>query len=288
MVKLLGAFAPAKINLFLRVVGRRADGYHELDSIFVPITLGDQITMELRSGSQRSITLACDAPSLATDERNLAVRAASAMMTEFDIDAEVSITLHKEIPVGAGLGGGSTDAGTVMRMMASLCRIEGGPRLAEIAVRLGADVPFFLNPVPARITGIGERISALRNFPAMALVVAVPPVEVSTAEVFRNLKPGDWSGAAPDTDIESIMAGEFGPGALVNDLAKVACSRWPEIGHLKEQLHEAGAYAASMSGSGSAVFGVFRNAQAASAAAIELRRKSPHILVRTASIYDIS
>src|SRR5713226_2655067 len=150
MVKLLSAFAPAKINLFLRVVGRRPDGYHELDSIFIPVSLCDRIGIETRPASTPTVTLRCNLRSLPADDRNLAVRTASAFMAEFGLEAEVLLDLHKNIPVGAGLGGGSSYACTVLRMIATLFRIHALDRLAEIALKLGADVPFFLNPVLAR------------------------------------------------------------------------------------------------------------------------------------------
>ncbi len=260
MVKLLSAFAPAKINLYLRVVGRRPDGYHALDSIFIPVSLCDRIGIETRPASTSAVTLRCNLRSLPADDRNLAVRAASFFMAEFSLAAEVLIDLHKEIPVGAGLGGGSSDAGTVLRMMAALFRIDSPNRLAEIALKLGADVPFFLNPVPARVGGIGERITPLDWKPNFALVIAVPPIEVSTAEIFRALKPVSWSGVAPENDLRRILAGEIAPALLVNDLAPAAISRWPRIGEALTMIEKSGALAASMTGSGSAVFGIFATA----------------------------
>jgi len=157
MVKLLRESAPAKINLFLRVTGRRLDGYHELDSVFVPVSIYDRLDIELRPARCSSVQLWCDSDAVPADERNLAVRAANAFLAEFGIQAEVLINLHKEIPVGAGLGGGSSDAGAVLRMMAALCGVDQSASLLTVAMRLGADVPFFLNPTPSRVRGIGER-----------------------------------------------------------------------------------------------------------------------------------
>jgi len=285
MVKLISAFAPAKLNLFLRVVGRRADGYHELDSIFVPITLGDRIAVETRPSNRRAVTLRGSFGDLPADERNLAVRAAADFMTEFAVEAEVLIDLRKAIPAGAGLGGGSSDAAAVLRMMAALFRIDAPQRLARVAVKIGADVPFFLNPVPARVTGIGERIAPLGALPQLPLVVAVPPVEVPTAAVFRDLKPEHWSGAASDEDVRAIVAGEVAPRLFVNDLAQVAMARWPEIARVKAQLEEIGARAAAMTGSGAGVFGIFASAAEADRAAAELRRRDPALRAVAAAIY---
>jgi len=285
MVKLLSASAPAKINLFLRVVGRRPDGYHELDSIFIPVSLCDRIGIETRPASTPNVALRCNLRSLPADDRNLAVRAVSVFMTEFGLEAEVLIDLHKDIPVGAGLGGGSSDAGTVLRMMAALFRIDSPHRLAEIALKLGADVPFFLNPVPARVGGIGERITPLDWKPDFALAIAVPPIEVSTAEIFRALKPVNWSGVAPESDLRRILAGEIAPALLVNDLAPAAISRWPRIGETLGMIKLAGALAASMTGSGSAVFGIFATAAKAQDAAAQLRNRDPELRIVVASPY---
>jgi 4-diphosphocytidyl-2-C-methyl-D-erythritol kinase len=288
MLKLISAFAPAKLNLFLRVVGRRADGYHELDSIFIPITLGDRLSIEARPSPGRLVTLRGTFGDLPSDDRNLAVRAALDFMAEFAVTGEVLIDLRKAIPAGAGLGGGSSDAAAVLLMMAALFRqedIDASARLARLAVKLGADVPFFLNPVPARVTGIGERIAPLSDLPQLAIVVAVPPIEVPTAAVFRDLKPEHWSGAAPEQDVRAIIAGAVAPRLFVNDLARVAMIRWPEIARVKVLLEEAGARAAAMTGSGGGVFGIFDTPVAAASAVAELHRRDPALTAVACTIY---
>jgi 4-diphosphocytidyl-2-C-methyl-D-erythritol kinase len=285
MVKLISAFAPAKINLFLRVVGRRADGYHELDSIFVPIAIGDEIALETRPSTRRIVRLHGSFGNLPADERNLAVRAAIDFMADFEITAEVLINLRKSIPPGAGLGGGSSDAATVLRLMSALFRIDEPERLAQVAVKIGADVPFFLNPVPSRVTGIGERIAPLGAIAPLALVLAIPPVEVPTAEVYRDLKPDHWSGPASNKDVAEVMAGHTSEHLFVNDLARVAMVRWPEIAHTKAQLEELGARVASMTGSGAGVFGIFASAARAEGAAAEMRRRNPGITTIATSVF---
>jgi len=275
MVKLLSDNAPAKINLYLRVTGRREDGYHQLDSVFVLIELYDKLNTEVCPGAARIVELRCDAGALPVDEGNLAFRAARDFLNEFRIDAQVLVDLHKRIPVGAGLGGGSSDAGAVLRMLAAMCRINDSERLGAIALRLGADVPFFLNPVAARVRGIGERIEPLGRIPELRLVIAVPPVEVSTAEVFGALKPEQWSGPASAEDVNSILQGQIAPALLVNDLAQAAMAKFPVIAQLKELLEVSGATAAAMTGSGGAVFGVYPSTQAAEAAAREVASRAP-------------
>ena len=292
MVKLLAEPAPAKINLYLRIVGRRADGYHELDSVFVPVSLCDQVRVEVRTASrgtaETSITLRCDRENLPRGEQNLAWRAADAFLREFCRSARpshVAIDLRKEIPAGAGLGGGSSDAGAVLRMMAALCRVDEPLRLSRVALGLGADVPFFLSPHTAHVGGVGERISPLGPArtgersavlqTSLWMVIAVPPVEVSTAEIFRMLHPEQWSGPAPAEHLHAIAAGEIAPSMLQNDLASVAMARYPEIAQLKSALEAAGATAAAMSGSGGAVFGIFAGAEVASRAADKMRAALP-------------
>ncbi|HEV2169723.1 MAG TPA: 4-(cytidine 5'-diphospho)-2-C-methyl-D-erythritol kinase, partial [Candidatus Binatus sp.] len=277
MVTELSGRACAKINLFLRVTGRRADGYHELDSVFLPISLADEIRLEIRKADEPSVAVKCNIAELGRIQQNIAVRAARSFMSEFELAAEVLIDLEKRIPLGAGLGGGSSDAATVLCMMAAGAQLtddEAMGRLRRIALALGADVPFFLDPRPSRVTGIGERIAAIGGVPSMPLVLAVPPFEVSTAAIFGQLKPDGWSGAAPDSDIAAIVRGDISPGLLVNDLATVAMTQFPEIRRLKGLLEDSGARAAQMSGSGGAVFGIFDSAHAAESAAIKVRRRA--------------
>ena len=286
MVKLISAFAPAKLNLFLRVVGRRADGYHNLDSLFVPIAIGDRIALETRPASRRIVNLRGSFGHLPTDERNLAVRAAIDFMAEFAITAEVLIDLRKSIPAGAGLGGGSSDAAAVLRLMSALFRTGQPERLAQIAVKIGADVPFFLDPAPARVTGIGDRIEPLGAIADFAFVVAVPPIEVPTAAVFRELTPAHWSGPAGAEDLRALMAGSTSQHLFVNDLAHVAMARWPEIGQIKTQLEELGARCAAMTGSGAGVFGIFASPAEAASAAHEMRRRNPATNAVATTIYQ--
>jgi 4-diphosphocytidyl-2-C-methyl-D-erythritol kinase len=292
MVKLLSDFAPAKINLFLRVVGRRDDGYHELDSLFVPITLGDRIAIEVRDGRPGAVSIRGKLGSAPADDRNLAVRAARAFVDEFGFEREIVIELDKNVPSGAGLGGGSSDAGSVLRMLAATARLPSlapaaafSHRLIRLAATLGADVPFFLQPTPARVRGIGEKIVPVELADDPPLVVAVPPIEAPTALVYRDLKPSDWSGPAADSEIASLLAGDYCPDHLVNDLAKPAVARWPQIGRLKSRLERLNARAAAMTGSGAGVFAIFKTFDEASEAAIELRRMEPEARVFTATIW---
>ena len=274
MVKLLSERACAKINLYLRVTGRRTDGYHELDSVFVPISLSDRVSIEIRAASGAKVTLRCNIPSLGDPNLNLAARAANAYLREFGLASHVMIDLAKTIPAGAGLGGGSSDAGTVLRMLSSMLPVrvpDADERLRKIALGLGADVPFFLNPRPSRVTGIGERIEEIERLPSLHLVIAVPPIEVPTAAVFKALRREEWSGRATDD--------AFAMTHLVNDLEAPAMRLFPQIAKLKGLLLECGAAAVSMSGSGGSVFGLFADAEATASAAGSMRIKAPEALV---------
>jgi 4-diphosphocytidyl-2-C-methyl-D-erythritol kinase len=156
----------------------------------------------------------------------------------------------------------------------------------KIAVGLGADVPFFLDPRPSRVTGIGERIEVLEKFPTLHMVIAVPPIEVPTASVFKMLKRESWSGPATAHDIEKILGGEITAKHLVNDLEASAIQLYPQIAHLKVLLQNCGAIASSMTGSGGAVFGIFHDASAAERCADALRLRAPEARVFAAKSLD--
>lgn len=277
MVKLLSEWAPAKINLFLRITGRRPNGYHELDSIFIPVSLHDRIDIELRPANSAAVQLFCDSDAIPGGEHNLAFIAAREFLNEFGLHAEVLIRLYKQIPAAAGLGGGSSDAGAVLRMMVELCRTGQPDSLLTLATRLGADVPFFLNPAPSRVRGIGEICEPLGRIELAFLLIAVPPIEVATAAVFHALRPENWSGPAPDRDVQEIVGGRIGAHQIVNDLEQVAVAKWPQIGELKGWLQELGARAAGMTGSGGAVFGIFDSHEHASAAGRQIARRAPRV-----------
>ena len=224
-----------------------------------------------------------------SSQNNLATRAARAFLSEFDLAAQIQIDLRKKIPVAAGLGGGSSDAGAVLRMLASAAEIDDPDdrnTMRKIALTLGADVPFFLDPRPSRVNGIGELIAPMPPVPRIPIVIAAPPFEVPTAAIFRALKPEDWSGSAPGADIEAIVRGEISPAIVVNDLASAAIAQFPEIRRLKALLEELGARAAQMSGSGGAVFGVFDSLEDAQVAAEKLKHRARFATVAAATTLD--
>ena len=271
--------APAKVNLGLRVVGRRADGYHELESLFVPLDLADAIALRVESARATEVALALDGPAAGAPpgDDNLAARAARAFLARAGIAARVAIRLTKRTPVAAGLGGGSSDAAAVLRGLAqAFPDAVKRDALEEIALALGADVPFFLDPQPAWVTGIGEQRTPVAGVPRLALLLANPGAGLATREVFRAFdalarprarQPG------PPRDLARELAEDGALAArLHNDLEEPAVRLCPPIARLRARLAAAGARAVGMSGSGATVFGIFADRAAAERAEAKFER----------------
>ena len=257
-MRTLTVSAPAKLNLFLHVTGRRADGYHTLESLLVALDWGD--TIELACRDDGSIVRTVELPGIAADE-DLALRAAHALQRETGCTLGVGIGVTKRIPRGAGLGGGSSDAASVLLGLNRLWGVNL-PRaaLARIALTLGADVPFFIGGEPAVARGIGEQLTSV-TLPSMWVAVIAPPVAVATATIF---------GAAELTrNGASAKMNVFSEGYGRNDLQPVAVARHPAIGAALGMLLERSGNA-RMTGSGSCVFAAFK-AEPDARAAFEAR-----------------
>ena len=269
--------APAKLNLSLRVLGKRADGYHLLDSVMVPISLYDEVTVTSvkRKPAARKIglTVVCQHPLVPSGPRNIAHRAATLLIQRSAAERDYHIGINKAIPVGAGLGGGSSDAAATLIAMNRLLALKLSPgELKRIAAPLGADVPFFIDARPARARGIGDRLTPIRNFPRLWAVVLYPGFPVSTSSVYRKFTLTLTKPTA-NTSINSLLRSADGlRQLLVNDLEKVTFRRYPKLGLLKENLIREGAIAALMSGSGSSIFGIFTSRQSADKAFRRLRK----------------
>ena len=256
---------PAKVNLYLRVVGRRPDGYHELVTVMQPLTLADELTVTLDG---EGIWLACDAPDLPCGPENLVWRAALRFQEETGLQQGVQLSLAKRIPVAAGLGGGSSDAaGTLL----ALNDLAGKPltqaRLHHLASLLGADVPFFLNREPAVGRGIGTQLSSVALLPYWYLLLN-PGVPLSTRWVYENL---DLAGL-PDAPETETWDPEHPETWVRNDLGAVALKRFPELTAVLDHLKDAGAWTQGISGSGPTLFGLFSSRDAAQQAGLTLRR----------------
>ncbi len=248
--------APAKLNLRLKVTGRRPDGYHELVSLMVPVDLFDLLV--LRVIRERRIELSCEGFQVPTDENNLAYQAALSFFSETGIRQGVSIKLTKNIPVAAGLGGGSSDAAaTLMALNEIWSQPLNLSELHEIAGQLGADVPFFLHCEPSVATGIGDVLEPLKKWPTFWYVIVTPPIQVSTSWVYGALKL-ELTRGEYDYIVKFLKNDPFAVSAILeNDLEEVTSSRFPIIETIKTFLMNAGAEGALMTGSGPSVFGVF-------------------------------
>jgi 4-diphosphocytidyl-2-C-methyl-D-erythritol kinase len=253
----VGVRALAKINLGLRVLARRSDGYHELRTVFQTISLADHINITYTPG--RKIAIELDDSSGIPD--NLVVRAARTTLESLRAAGSVEIRLRKRIPVGAGLGGGSSDAAAILLALPVLAgRAIGLSTLLELAAQLGSDIPFFVLGGAAVGIGRGTELYPLPDLPSHGGLLVVPPVAVSTAEAYRRLSPGLTS-ESQENKIFSFQSHtwDLADGRpLTNDFEPVVFEIHPRLAMLKERLLEAGARAALMTGSGSAVFGLFR------------------------------
>lgn len=264
----------AKINLSLRVLGRRSDGYHELRTIFQTITLHDRITFRALDSSK--LELECDAADVPADDSNLVLRAANLLRAHFPAERGARIRLEKSIPAGGGLGGGSSNAAVALIGLARLWRIETTrDELAELGARLGADVPFFFTGGTARGTGRGTEIASLPNAARASLLVVMPRLKIATAEAYKALNaPALTKEFAPVNLLISREEADFSvalPTAHVNDFEPVIFQQHPEIERARDALLRAGARDASLSGSGSSVFGVFESESEVERACSRLR-----------------
>jgi 4-diphosphocytidyl-2-C-methyl-D-erythritol kinase len=264
-------WAPAKVNLFLEVLGKRPDGYHELATLMTAVSLYD--TLELTGLAEGDVRLTCDHPSLSTGPENLVCRAVELVRRHTGRREGVAVRLWKRIPLAAGLAGGSSDAAATLAGLNRLWHLGWGrTELAALGAQLGSDVAFFFSAPAAWCTGRGEVIDPLRPGRPLDLVLACPPVGLSTAEVFRGVTvpelPRDGAEvrrAAAEGDVEALGR------ALFNRLQPVAERLCPAVAALCEQLAGLGPAGRLMSGSGSSVFALCRSPEEALALSHALR-----------------
>ncbi len=281
--------SPAKVNLYLKVLRKRPDGYHEIASLMQKIDLADD--MEFREG-ESGVRLLCPNSGLPEDSRNLVFRAAQMILAEAgENKLGVDIVLRKRIPTGAGLGGGSSNAAATLVAVNELLRLGFGEgRLMAMGKKLGADVPFFIysgsGGGAAWAFGIGETLNPAENVPSLCFLLINPGFEVSTREVYEGLgmtAQKDWE-SGEKTELTNgptpfnmpVFNKSGGPegvaGMLHNDLESVTLKLHPELKDIKEKLLHYGALGSLMSGSGPTVFGIFRDEKDASRAAAGMKR----------------
>lgn len=265
--------APAKINLGLHVLRKRDDGYHDIETVMHRIGWADRVT----ATSADTLSMTCSDPALPTDEDNLCMQAAQRLRAAFEVTAGAQLHLDKRVPYGAGLGSGSSDAATTLQLLSTLWELE--PELGalhDIAADIGSDVPFFLGGPAALARGRGERLAPLRDQRSrpyempFSAVVAVPDVHIATPDAYGMVTPNDE--ARPDLPA-LVRSNDLNRWRheLVNDFAAPILEAYPAVRSVEQLLHDQGAGYASLSGSGSAVYGLFRNASVAREAARAIR-----------------
>ena len=265
---LLTLSANAKINLTLDILGTREDGYHEVAMIMQEISLHDTLSMgKINQGISLTIVIEGQQGTLPADESNLCWKAAALVQKEYNLQEGVEIHLTKRIPMAAGLAGGSADAAAVLKGMNHLFRLGmTEARLCELGARLGSDIPFCIMGGTMLATGRGEILTRLPSFPRLSVVLAKPPVGVSTAWAYKTYDAG-YDGPHPDTEamLEAIHGGDAhkAAGLLCNVLEGVTETEHPVIADYKRLMMEHGAMASMMSGSGPTVFGLVREKQQA-------------------------
>lgn len=266
--------SPCKVNLILNILGKRADGFHELETVMQPVNICDEMTFE-RAGT--GLQLTCSHPELPTDSKNLVHRAATAFLTAAKISGGVRIHLQKNLPLAGGIGGGSANAAVAFT---ALNELFGSPlppaKLHELAAALGSDVPFFLYDKPALATGRGEKVQILENFPALkgkAFFLVHPGFGISTPWSYQNLArfPEALNGKAGRAEklVSALQASDWPAvtDGIYNSLEAPAFDKFPVLQLYKEFLRENGALVALMSGSGSTTFAIAANLTAADALA---------------------
>ncbi len=253
--------APAKVNFGLRILSKRKDSFHNLETIFCPVKLYDEVKMNISPAAKGSISVKTNAGSALEGRKNICYRAAEMFLKEFNVteNYRIAISIKKNIPHGAGLGGGSSDAAAVLKMLAKYFRLSANPKLSKLALALGSDVPFFLTGKPAYATGRGEKLVLLPRFRIKGKILLVNPgIHISTPWAFKELSVRK-SKRAMLKGIKNFDPAE--PKLMINDFERVVFKKYPEIENLKLDMIAFGAEYALMSGSGSTVYGMFRGKQ---------------------------
>lgn len=272
--------AAAKINLALDVVGKRSDGYHDVRMVMQMTGMYDRLTLQADSG-RPGIRLTTNLRYIPVDENNLAVKAAALLMNEAGVTDGLSIHLNKFIPVAAGLAGGSSDAAMTMVGVNRLFHLGlSTGELMERGRQIGADVPFCILRGTALSEGIGEILTPLKPMPKAHILLCKPNVSVSTKDVYTRIDETE-NLTHPDIDgmVAAIEAGDLeaitDPACMINVLEAVTGARYPVIGEIEKTMKEEGALGAIMSGSGSTVFGIFRDIDKADQCRKRLRAERP-------------
>lgn len=254
--------APAKINIGLNIVSKRADGYHNIETIFYPISLFDNILFEKAD----SDSFSCNNTSLGKERNNLIIKAKEVLEEEFRTKFPLKIVLEKNIPIGAGMGGGSSDAASALHSINILYDLNlSKEQLNNYALRLGSDVPFFLDPRPSFASGRGEILNVLDFTIDFPILIVNPGIHISTKWAFDNIKPRDPYLHLNHIFQQKIIFANL-QDIITNDFEEVVFYKYPEIAQIKKDLLSREALVSMLTGSGSTVFGIFDNETKALAA----------------------
>ncbi len=261
--------APAKLNIGLNIISKRADGYHNIETIFYPISIFDNILFE----KSESDSFSCSHPALVHHGNNLIIKAKVILEEEFKTKFPLKIVLEKNIPIGAGMGGGSSDAASALHSINVLYNLNlSKDQLNHFALRLGSDVPFFLDPRPSFASGRGEILSVLGFTIDVPILIVNPRIHISTKWAFDNIKP-----KIPDRHLNHIFQQEIDfaklQGFITNDFEEVVFNKYPQIAQIKTDMLSRGALFSLLTGSGSTVFGIFDNETKALEAESHFRQK---------------
>ncbi len=253
--------APAKINLFLHILRKRPDGYHDLASVMQQISLCDELDFKL---CPEGIALSCPGTDLPVNENNLIYRAARALFSYTGYKGGIEIILNKKIPSAAGLGGGSSDAAATLLTLNDLCSLNvSQSELLRIGAKLGADVPFFIFGRRAYATGIGDELQVISEMPKLNLVLINPAFPLSTKAVYEGLNLTLTKGRKNSYSIPRFYVIDDVVREMHNDLESVSLRMHPELNDFKQMLMNEGALGALMTGSGPTLFGIFADEKSA-------------------------
>lgn len=273
--------SPAKINLHLRVLGKREDGYHDIATLMQRISLYDEIEFSPR---EKGIVVKCPGTPLPENEDNIAYKAAKSLFSQASCHSGIEITIRKKIPIAAGLGGGSSNAATTLITLNDLMKFNySTENLMKIGAKLGADIPFFVFGKTAWAFGIGDRLQAAKNIPQLWFVLVNPRFDISTKMIYESLNLR-LTNTTEKFSIHGFSTIDDIARELYNDLEKVTLNLHPILKELKELLLSCGALGSLMSGSGPTVFGIFADKKGALKAEEKLKAKEKWSVFRAHSI----
>lgn len=247
--------SPGKINLRLEVLRRRPDGYHDIRNLMVCVSLSDDVHMNI---VEKGLLVTCDDIAVPDNEDNIVYKALKEILAYSSRNVGVEVHINKRIPVAAGMGGGSSNAATVIMGLNELLKLKlSKEKLMKIGLKIGADVPFFIFESPALAEGVGEQLRKIKTIPKLYLLIVNPGIAVSTKWAYRNV-PSEVLYEKKDADVPDVYRTKKDVTKIMhNDLERITLREYPVIAEIKEQLVKLGAMASLMTGSGPSVFGVF-------------------------------